>query len=455
MSQTFHCPNCNAPLAYDAPDMVVECPFCGSSVVVPESLRARQAAATASPAQAFEPAGALAQIVAQLQAGRKIEAIKLYRNLTGQGLKESKDAIEQLERGEPIAIHSGPVQASRIKVQVSPETAKTVVKAGTGLGCLAILFIIGMIAITVGVPLYFALPELRQGLDTALALTTPTPQPTATPTPTPFAQLSLAFGQEGSGPGYFADARTMSVDSQGRVFVGDYSPGRIQAFDAGGSFLWQHLTPDDTDYIKGLAADLSGKLYALVGRDIHVFAAETGEPLAEWATAPDHIGWYEVIAVAPRGEVIAVHPRELVKYDPQGNLLLHLGGAQQDFIETIGVSEFGINFTGLAVDSAGNLYLSTSENFVLKLDENGALIDRLPGVLTDDDIETIAIDGQGNIAWIYTYNPVISDQNGKVLGDFKSGFLSDAEFNLKGQLVGISRNPPQVEVYTLTSSPNQ
>jgi hypothetical protein len=32
-----------------------------------------------------------------LQQGRKIEAIKLFRNYTGFGLKESKDAIESLE----------------------------------------------------------------------------------------------------------------------------------------------------------------------------------------------------------------------------------------------------------------------------------------------------------------------------------------------------------------------
>ncbi len=30
--------------------------------------------------------------------GRKIEAIKLYRDLTGAGLKEAKDAVEALER---------------------------------------------------------------------------------------------------------------------------------------------------------------------------------------------------------------------------------------------------------------------------------------------------------------------------------------------------------------------
>ena len=206
----------------------------------------------------------------------------------------------------------------------------------------------------------------------------------------------------------------MSVDPQGRVFVDDYSPGRI-----------------------------------------HVFAAETGELLAEWETAPDYTGWYEAIAVTPKRDVVAIHPRELVKYDPRAICYYIWVAWGQDYVETIGVSEFGIRFTGLVVDGVGNLYLSTSENFVLKLDENGNLIDRLPVVLAEDDIEAIAVDGQGNIAWVYTYNPVINDQNGKYLGDFKSDFLSDAELNLKGQLVGISRNPPQIEVYTLTSLPGR
>jgi ribosomal protein L7/L12 len=32
--------------------------------------------------------------------GQKIEAIKLYRDITGAGLKEAKDAVEALERGD-------------------------------------------------------------------------------------------------------------------------------------------------------------------------------------------------------------------------------------------------------------------------------------------------------------------------------------------------------------------
>ena len=39
-----------------------------------------------------------AQLLVELAAGRKIEAIRLYREHTGLGLKEAKDAIDALER---------------------------------------------------------------------------------------------------------------------------------------------------------------------------------------------------------------------------------------------------------------------------------------------------------------------------------------------------------------------
>jgi ribosomal protein L7/L12 len=42
------------------------------------------------------------EILALLAQGRKIEAIRVYREQTGVGLKEAKDAVEALERGESI-----------------------------------------------------------------------------------------------------------------------------------------------------------------------------------------------------------------------------------------------------------------------------------------------------------------------------------------------------------------
>jgi ribosomal protein L7/L12 len=47
------------------------------------------------------------QILLLMQAGKKIEAIKLYRQETGNGLKDAKDAVEALAAGQPIARRSG------------------------------------------------------------------------------------------------------------------------------------------------------------------------------------------------------------------------------------------------------------------------------------------------------------------------------------------------------------
>lgn len=38
------------------------------------------------------------EVLAKVRAGSKVEAIKLYRDLTGRGLKESHDLIEEIDR---------------------------------------------------------------------------------------------------------------------------------------------------------------------------------------------------------------------------------------------------------------------------------------------------------------------------------------------------------------------
>jgi hypothetical protein len=46
----------------------------------------------------------MAAIASLMHANQKIEAIKLYRQMTGMGLKEAKDAVEAIERGEPVPL---------------------------------------------------------------------------------------------------------------------------------------------------------------------------------------------------------------------------------------------------------------------------------------------------------------------------------------------------------------
>ena len=45
-----------------------------------------------------------ARLARLVRADQKIEAIKLYRQMSGVGLKEAKDAVEALARGEPVQI---------------------------------------------------------------------------------------------------------------------------------------------------------------------------------------------------------------------------------------------------------------------------------------------------------------------------------------------------------------
>ncbi|MHB1038442.1 MAG: ribosomal protein L7/L12 [Pirellulales bacterium] len=54
----------------------------------------------------------LDQLRALLAQNQKIEAIKFYRELTGAGLKEAKDAVEALERGESLEPPQKPVAES-------------------------------------------------------------------------------------------------------------------------------------------------------------------------------------------------------------------------------------------------------------------------------------------------------------------------------------------------------
>jgi len=51
-----------------------------------------------SGAAATPPSDAMQEVSALLVAGRKIEAIRVYRAATGVGLKEAKDAVDALER---------------------------------------------------------------------------------------------------------------------------------------------------------------------------------------------------------------------------------------------------------------------------------------------------------------------------------------------------------------------
>ena len=87
MSTTFNCPSCGAPIDYDGgPDPTIRCQFCNNVVIVPETLRTaakEESQPAASPATTLGQTPQWHEIARLVRDGQKIEAVKLFRQITG------------------------------------------------------------------------------------------------------------------------------------------------------------------------------------------------------------------------------------------------------------------------------------------------------------------------------------------------------------------------------------
>ncbi|HEX7174491.1 MAG TPA: hypothetical protein VF240_04315, partial [Pyrinomonadaceae bacterium] len=185
MIHTLKCPSCAAPVEFeDETDRrTFRCPFCNNTVVIPDSMRSREHE---------EP-----QIVVSTYAYRP---------------------------GRTIRVKPGSV----------------------------IIPILAVIVIFVGIAfaaVYFSVRSFQRGVERTVAGVANVPNipnipsfgpgksTPASKTGSSFATVVLQFGKEGTGPGYFKDARSIAVDGAGRIYVGEYSGGRIQVFDGAGKFI--------------------------------------------------------------------------------------------------------------------------------------------------------------------------------------------------------------------------
>ena len=80
------CPNCGAPV--DSGERA--CPYCGAALKI-------SSGANSGPATDFS------DVMEQIRRGNKIEAIKAFRAKTGAGLAEAKAAVEAMQAGQPVA----------------------------------------------------------------------------------------------------------------------------------------------------------------------------------------------------------------------------------------------------------------------------------------------------------------------------------------------------------------
>jgi sugar lactone lactonase YvrE len=428
MSIPFKCTSCGGPLEYDGSGaLTVRCPFCGSSIIVPEELRPRPAA-QASSGGFFDGILRLQQRAANLQeiarlarAGQKIEAIRLYREIFNVGLAEAKLAVERMAAGE----QPGQVSVSMYDVQANPAAQNLAHKANSSAVKWIVFTVVVLILAGVGAGIWGLVVGIRHATDTVSRISPgpgfPLPDSPHVAAAPGFASIALKFGSEGIGPGMFKDARNIGVDGEGRIYVGEYlNGGRVQAFDAGGRFITQ-WTVDPKMPMRQMTADRKGIVYVVQRGEISRFDGATGNPLGklEYSSATDHgRAYFDQARSTPDGGLVAVvNDDDLVRFNAAGQVARTITKALQT---QTGDPE---RIEGVAVDGLGNIYaLSTHRAAVFKFSSDGRFVNRFggsgdePGQLHAAD--AIAVDGKGRVYVSDIRGIHVFDAEGRYLDTF-------------------------------------
>jgi sugar lactone lactonase YvrE len=380
MLKTFDCPKCGAPVSYEkdviGANLTARCPYCNSSLSVPDEMRGRPAQVTSH----------VSIDLRNTVAGGKgtkwillIVLIPLFGVLIG-------------------AIAMGGFLVPLLKGNISPGDNKVTPPTKTG-------------------------PNNASNKETRNA----------------FATETLHFGSEGIGPGMFKDARSIAVDASGKIYVGEYSGGRIQVFDPQGKFITQ-WSVDPKMPLRGLAADRKGIIYVVQRGKIARHEGETGKLVGEVEYASG--GGFDDLSMSADGGFVAAwysNRDDVVRFNSAGNVTQTIRAA---ISSTSGDSELN---TRVAIDGLGNIYaLGTFNNAVFKFGPDGKYLTRFGG---DGDQpgqfrapSAIAVDGKGRVYVSDIKGIQVFDGNGRYLAMFNpGGTASGMVFNDKNELFVAAR----------------
>ncbi|HEV3052964.1 MAG TPA: NHL repeat-containing protein [Longimicrobium sp.] len=437
MLAPLRCPTCSAPLEVPSEfATTTRCTYCGAGVLLTER------GGHVEPAAAQQRhADAVGDVLRHLRAGSKIAAIKAYHEHFGVGLAEAKHAVDRLEAGQPGA-STAPTMAGAAPAgrRAGPAPRSTATWAFVGV----------LVALIAGAFVYDA-------MKTRPAAPAPPAGPAATApaSPAPASPIDrqreesglatevLRFGSQGNGAGRFEDARGVAVDGAGRIYVAEYSGGRVQVFDSAGTFLTQWMA-DPKMPLVDLAADRQGTVYVVQSGRIRRFEGATGRALGEFPRATN-IG-YDDVTVALDGSLWAATMQTVVHLDRNGKVLRTI-----DIKEAV---DEDATPERVAVSGDGHLYvLDQWKGDIYHLDPDGRFVDRFGGGrggTADMTPEALAVDGRGRIYVSDMGAGVrVFDTAGQELGSFGGGVVFGIAFNDRDELFASRRNDYQVVKYQL------
>ncbi|HKR14046.1 MAG TPA: hypothetical protein VJT15_18430 [Pyrinomonadaceae bacterium] len=380
MPQTFDCPKCGAPVAferssdpYQAAQTRLRCDYCHSQLIAPDE-----------------------------RVGRPAQVVRIQLGLSG---GKAPKWIWLL-----VAIP------------------------------IFVVVIIGLVALGILAPAFYSVSRTVKEPPTTPGRGGTPSTPSRPPKEPGYANELLAFGSEGIGPGMFNDARSIGVDGEGRIYVGEYQGGRIQVFDPTGKFLSQWSIGDRKTLLRGLAADRKGTVYVVSGGGVLLYRGDTGEKFGQ--IEYERNGFDDVSVGADGGVVTALHRNrdDIVIFDANGKLVRAIPEAISG---ASGDSELSMR---VAVDGSGSIYaLGRFNNGVFKFGRDGKYMNRF-GSSGDQAGQfrapySIAVDGYGRVYVGDIKGIQIFDADGRYLNVIKQkGVAFGMVLNDKNELFVVARD---------------
>ena len=365
MTEALKCPECAAPLDPPADGArTMRCPYCQCTVLLSNTLGATVVDMGAGLGAAVGRGVEMARVIAQLRAGDKIEAIKIYRQIHGSDLVTAKAAVERLAAGQEAGARLAAARGANPGLKIG------VVMAILGI-VIAIISVIGVVVRTLDT----GLPNQVISVPPVINIPPPPVVPAAPPPPPAFANLVLEFGSEGIGAGQFKDARSIGLDGAGHVFVGEYAGGRIQVFDADGKFLktWKI---DSKSVLSNLAVNREGTLLAVLAGKIVCYEGMTGRAFGEAENTTTQPGFedaqesYMDACFALDGDIYAIDSdSNIVNLDSNGQIKRIIKGKQA-------TGEDELQFDKIAVNGNGQIYVVDRKLGIMRFGADGRYLNR-------------------------------------------------------------------------------
>jgi DNA-directed RNA polymerase subunit RPC12/RpoP len=297
------------------------------------------------------------------------------------------ESLRRRREPTPVVIR---IDASRTPPTVPPRVGRAVIITVVAVTLLAVgIGVVGLVA----------------GLGASLA---PAVLSSADEAPAP----RLTFGGEGIGPGRFSDARSIGLDGQRQVYVGEYQGGRIQVFSDDGTFLTQWFA--DRDFpLTGMAVRRDGGVYTVQRGQIALRDGMTGEQI-------DHVAYeggdhFDDVAMQADGGLVTgwvLFQDDLVAFDRDGEWVQTVPEAVSG---QTGDSELSLR---VAADGRGDLLaLGEFNNSVFRYDSTGRFVNRFgsqgdePGQLSAP--MSLAVDGEGRVYVGDIWGVEIFDRDGR------------------------------------------